>query len=288
MYEKLKEASCIYEKELPRITIITATFNADKVLPDLILSLRNQNYKNFQWLVIDGASQDSTLELLKEAHDILNFSISEQDKGIYDAWNKALKYIDGEWVLFLGADDILADDNVLFQVALELSKISNEVFWVYGRVKQYSLENRSQIFGEPWHVLETNFSSIMNVPHSALFSRVELFDEVGGFDKSFKIAGDYLFLLEAVQKGFKPKFFPLLVTEMGAGGVSSRPEQAKLTLLEFVRARKKLAIKPLYTPLWIWSYSKAVVKLFLFNLMGRKKVNRIINIYRKLTGRPKF
>ena len=94
------------------ISIATATFNADDQLPGLIDSLRAQTDRNFEWIVVDGASSDTTIDLLSASGDIVSAWISEPDFGIYDALNKAIRLSTGEYYLVLGADDKLHPDAI--------------------------------------------------------------------------------------------------------------------------------------------------------------------------------
>ena len=90
---------------LRRFSIITATFNASAMLDRTIASLRSQTYKGFQWIVVDAASTDDTIQRVRAASDIVDLLISEPDEGIADAWNKGLARVQGDHVLFLNAGD---------------------------------------------------------------------------------------------------------------------------------------------------------------------------------------
>ena len=89
------------------ISIITVTFNAESHLPKLIQSLRQQTDKNFDWIVVDGASQDRTVEIISKSGDIIAKWISEPDFGIFHAMNKGVNMASGNYYLVLGADDVL-------------------------------------------------------------------------------------------------------------------------------------------------------------------------------------
>ena len=93
----------------PAISVITVTFNAAALLPGLMDSLRTQTDRDFEWVVVDGASTDGTVALLNSSGDILSHWISEPDFGIYDAMNKALQMARGEYYLVMG---ILAQNNI--------------------------------------------------------------------------------------------------------------------------------------------------------------------------------
>lgn len=94
------------------ISIVTTTFNASSELPGLIESLRTQSDRDFDWIVVDGASADATIDLLKASVDIVSRRISEPDFGIYDALNKAIRMSNSDYYLVLGADDRLLPDAI--------------------------------------------------------------------------------------------------------------------------------------------------------------------------------
>ena len=101
----------------PLISIIVAVFNGKETLQQCIDSVAQQTYQNKELIVIDGGSNDGTLDLLNQNSSRLTW-LSEPDSGVYSAWNKGLARAKGEWVCFLGADDFLWDANVLEQMAV--------------------------------------------------------------------------------------------------------------------------------------------------------------------------
>jgi glycosyltransferase involved in cell wall biosynthesis len=269
----------------PRLTIITATHNAAGELPGLIESIREQTYKNLQWIVVDGASTDGTVGLLESAGDTLGAWRSEPDRGIYDAWNKGLQWADGEWLLVLGADDRLARRVVLEQAVGFLVGLPESICWAYGQVRQFGAKGQSQVLGEPWTKAKASFRSVMSLPHQGIFHRRALFDQCGRFDPGFRIAGDYALLLKAVQQGLEPVFLPMFVKHIGGGGLSSRQASASLALRENVAARRTLGLRPLYPPRWCWDYLKSQVKRAISHLAGESVLRRLVNLYRRATGR---
>ena len=104
----------------PLISVIIAVFNGVKTLQQCINSVIQQNYKNIELIVIDGGSSDGTIDLLVLNSRDITYWISEADRGIYNAWNKALEQAHGDWICFLGADDFLWDEQVLVRMVSEL------------------------------------------------------------------------------------------------------------------------------------------------------------------------
>ena len=96
-----------YDEKPTKLSVITATYNAEKFLSRVIKSLQEQIDKDFEWIISDGASSDSTLEILKSTEGINIKVISGEDFGIYDALNRGIKACNGEFYLVIGADDEL-------------------------------------------------------------------------------------------------------------------------------------------------------------------------------------
>ncbi|WP_340621460.1 glycosyltransferase [Xenorhabdus siamensis] len=104
----------ITELNKPLISIVTSTYQAVELLPVTIKSIRNQKFKNFEWIIVDNASGDGTKDLIINNQDIIKHWISEKDDGIYNAWNKALKMVSGDWIIFIGAgDNFFSNDTLL-------------------------------------------------------------------------------------------------------------------------------------------------------------------------------
>ena len=101
----------------PKISVITVTYNCEDTIEYTLLSLKQQLYKDYELIIVDGGSTDSTLKIIHEFDDIVNVMISEKDNGIYDAMNKGIKMSKGEFIFFLNAGDILYDNNVLVKVS---------------------------------------------------------------------------------------------------------------------------------------------------------------------------
>ncbi len=93
----------------PLITVVTVVYNHVKHLEEAIKSVINQAYQNVEYIIIDGGSTDGTLDVIKKYEHVIDYWISEPDGGIYNAMNKGLNIASGDWLIFLGADDVLAD-----------------------------------------------------------------------------------------------------------------------------------------------------------------------------------
>ena len=227
----------------PLITIVVAVLNNKESLERCIESINNQTYPHKELILIDGGSTDGTVEILKNNDDNIAYWESKVDKGIYHAWNKALKHARGEWICFLGADDYFWNENVLSNICTHLYIASQSgIKVVHGRIARVdSKEKLIQFWGKPW---EKNSWQIphgmpIGMPHTGLMHHNSLFKEHGLFDENFKLAGDYEFLLrELKHKDRKVLFVNELITvaQQIGGAVDSN---TFLFHQEVAMARKK-------------------------------------------------
>lgn len=177
----------------PKMSIITATFNSKQFLGDTIRSVLGQNYKNIQYIVIDGGSTDGTLDVLQQFHQGIDVLVSEPDEGVYDAFNKGISYATGEIIYFLNSDDYLIDDGVLQTVVTAFNEHPGAM-GVYGKII-YRQEDMD--LWEPFHSGPIGVEELQRgllPPHPAFFARHELYKKIGKFDLSYKIAADTDFM----------------------------------------------------------------------------------------------
>lgn len=213
----------------PRITIITASFNAATLIQRCIESVKAQDCPGVDHVVIDGGSNDGTLDVLRRNANTLAAWISEPDQGIYDAWNKGLAIARGEWIGFLGADDVLLPGALsLYAESIRANAgaeyISSKVRHVYG-------DGRSRIIGETWSW--PRFQRLMTVAHPGSLHRKSIFQRLGLYDTSYRITGDYELLLRAGST-LNAVFLPQVTVQMGGGGVSD----SRAALDEASRAKR--------------------------------------------------
>lgn len=186
----LAETQASSQPANPTISIVTATFNAGNQLPGLIESLLAQSDRNFEWIVVDGASTDATIDLLRASGDIVSTWISEADFGIYDALNKAIRLSTSEYYLVLGADDRLLPGAIAQfrqQALLTGADIVTAGILLDGRVSQ-SKAGRSW-----WNGM---FAYISGHSVGSLIRR-SLHERFGYYSRRFPIAADMYFIKTA-------------------------------------------------------------------------------------------
>lgn len=267
----------------PLISVVVATFNAVATLERCIKSVSGQTIRRKELIVIDGASKDGTVEILKQNSEKITYWVTEPDRGIYNAWNKALKVAQGEWVYFLGADDYFVDEQALARVALHLKGRSTLARVAYGRVDLVRQDGSViETFGSPWN--RRRFFELMTLPHQGVFHHRSLFQEHGCFNEEFRIAGDYELLLREL-KSRDPLFIDnCTIAAMQFGGMSSDGRSAVEALQEIKRARDLNGVMTV-SPLWRWALVKAYVRRFLSRMFGQEWTRVAANCYRRLTFR---
>jgi glycosyltransferase involved in cell wall biosynthesis len=203
----------------PLFSIITASYNSEKTIERTIESILKQSFSNFEYIIIDGKSTDSTVEIIKsfesrfQEKGISYKWISEKDSGIYEAFNRGVKLASGEWISFLGSDDYYVD-NALELYSKEIEKLSELVDLVHSNVE---IKGSKIINGKwSWNI----FRRKMNIAHVGAFHHQNYFKKYGSFNTTYKIAGDYELLLRSKDK-LKTHWFNEVTSIMSDGGISN-------------------------------------------------------------------
>ena len=208
-----------------KVSLITATYNSVKTFEMCANSVLNQTYSNIEYIIVDGQSDDGTIELLKSmaiTHENINW-ISEADKGIYDALNKGLSQATGDIVGFVHSDDVLASDTILTEIADDFENKSLD--GVYGDLEYVAKENSNSVIrhwkSKPFH---PNLLNKGWMPaHPTLFLKRDVYEKYGDFDLSYNIAADYDFMLRILKdQTLKFSYLPEVITKMRVGGASNR------------------------------------------------------------------
>jgi glycosyltransferase involved in cell wall biosynthesis len=203
-----------------KFTIITSTYNSSYSLLETAISIRNQKYSNIEWIIIDGLSTDNTLEIINNNLDIINKYISEKDKGIYDAWNKATKYITGDWVLYLGAGDIFHNENTLQNLIPFLPKNHSSYDLLYCNVFVTNKYNEIRYLSRKINLNYYEHGRIALPNHQGVLHSKNCYSKGIKFDSKMKIAGDSKFLMEILKSGII-KHIDYTLTHMKDDGVSN-------------------------------------------------------------------
>ena len=206
-----------------KVSIITSVYNNEKTIEDAIKSVLNQTYTNIEYIVVDGASKDNTVSVIKKYEDKISTFVSESDKGIYDGLNKGVSLATGDVISFLHSDDIYADENIISEVVEHFKSTNTDS--IYADLVYVDKEDTSKIF-RYWKSGEYSFKKLCNgwmPPHPTFFVKKEFYDKYGKFDLDFGIAADYDFMLRMLGKyKITTSYLPKVLYKMRVGGASNR------------------------------------------------------------------
>jgi glycosyltransferase len=206
-----------------KISIITSVWNNKKTIEDAIKSVLSQDYTDIEYIVVDGASSDGTVEVIKKYENQIAKFVSEKDKGIYDGLNKGVDLATGDIIAFLHSDDIYASKTIISDVVKVFEE--NDTDSIYGDLVYVDKYDTSKIF-RYWKSGEYSFKKLQNgwmPPHPTFFVKKEFYDKYGKFDLDFSIAADYDFMLRMLGKyKITTSYLPKVLYKMRIGGASNR------------------------------------------------------------------
>lgn len=174
-------------KKLPRITIITVVFNGKTLLEKTIHSVISQQYKNIEYIIIDGGSTDGTQDIIKRYERKISYWVSEPDNGISDAFNKGISASKGDYILMLNAGDVFSNDTVLADNIHLFDESDIIVFRAF-------VQNTGRFIGINSFEGKTQAQKA-RLPHQATFVNRGVYNRYGLYDTSYRIRMDYEFFL---------------------------------------------------------------------------------------------
>ena len=238
-----------------KISIVTICYNAVDTIENTILSVINQTYNDIEYIVIDGASTDGTMNIVNKYRNRISKIVSEPDKGIYDAMNKGIRLATGDWINFMNAGDIFTSNNV---VANFVAKIAPSTTIAYGDTN--FLLSSSVIV---WKAYPLSYmKDMMCFGHQSVFVRLQYHKE-HLFDTSFRSSADYKLMYDAYFKdNVSFQYIPIIVADFDAvGGVSANSYCLRLkeeARIQGIDQSLKWKIKYIYSTMVY--YMKRIVK----------------------------
>ena len=232
-------------REIMKISIITATYNSGKTVGDTLKSVLAQTYHDYELLVVDGASKDNTLEVVKKMEPLFEGRmryISEPDKGIYDAMNKGIRMATGDVIGILNSDDFYTSDDALACIAWTLEK--EKVDAVYGDIHYVDDEDLKKCVryysSKPFRrwMMRLGFMPA----HPSFYCRKEVYEKFGAFDaENYRVAADFENLLRLIfVNKIKTHYISKDFVTMRTGGASnSGLESHKRIMRDHLKALKK-------------------------------------------------
>lgn len=202
-------------KNKPLVSIITIVYNGVNEIENTIISVLAQNYSNKEFIVIDGDSNDGTLNIIEKYKNKINYFISEKDKGIYDAMNKGILASKSKWLNFMNAGDTFFNEKVLSSV-FDDGKSFENIALLYG----YNYQNDKKIFPMPLKALQ---SGMIMANHQSMFFNSEILGDSLCYSLKYPIYGDYE-LVNRIYLKFGKSYFLYIdepIAIYAGGGISS-------------------------------------------------------------------
>jgi glycosyltransferase involved in cell wall biosynthesis len=206
-----------------KVSLITVSFNSEKTIRDTIESVLSQNYKFIEYIVIDGGSTDSTLDIINDYKEKIQVVVSEPDSGIYDAMNKGVMLSSGDVIGVINSDDFYPDSNVISTVVKVFKEDDNSELVLGGIdfVKNTDLNNSVRRYSSKYFMPWMMRFGIMP-PHPAAFIRKKAYDRIGKYKLNYKIAADFDLLLRLLKVDKSPYAkLGRVCVRMRLGGVST-------------------------------------------------------------------
>ncbi|WP_257254805.1 MULTISPECIES: glycosyltransferase family 2 protein [unclassified Endozoicomonas] len=206
-----------------KISIITVCFNSAITIEDTIRSVISQNYRDIEYIIVDGGSTDQTLSIIDKYKENICQLISEPDEGLYDAMNKGIKLATGDVIGILNSDDVFQDDDVIFNV---IAGISNaDIDACYGDLVYVSKDDLSRVvrFWKSCEYDESLWGKGWMPAHPTFFAKSYVYKKYGLFDTSNRLAADYDFLIRVIGKNkIKVKYISGVLVRMRLGGETNK------------------------------------------------------------------
>jgi|SRR5262245_14368617 len=272
-----------------KVSVVVGVKNGAASLQRCLDSIAAQTLGSRETVVVDSASTDGTVALLHQnqrAGKVTRF-LSEPDRGLYQAWNKALALAEGEWLCFLGCDDAFHDAGALQALVDAADRAAGRARVVYGRINRVTPSGvLADTFGTDWSEARRSFLAGTMIPHPGTLHHRTLFAERGRFDESFRIAGDYEMLLRELLER-EPAFVERVVVDMQFGGMSSKPAAIYGNLHEILRARAAHGLHGIPPRLRL-ALAAGWVGSAIHRVLGDAAYRHCADIYRVARGKPRI
>ena len=227
-----------------KVSIITVCYNSANTLEQTIQSVLSQDYPQIEYIVIDGASKDGTQDIIKKYQSSIAKTISEPDRGMYDAMNKGISMATGDVICILNSDDVYMNSHVVTDLMAQMQKAHTDV--VFADLILVNENNLDHIlrYYDSGQFHPSRFQYGWMPAHPTVFVKKSIYDEVGLFKTDYQIAADYEMLIRILAVKKAPyAYLPKPVVRMRSGGASTAGLSRNWILnTEIVRACKENGI----------------------------------------------
>ena len=205
-----------------KISIITVCYNSGKTIEDTFKSVQSQSYKDIEYIVIDGGSKDNTLELINQYKEIIDYSVSEKDNGLYDAMNKGIEKATGDVIGFLNSDELFCDDMAVEKV-MNVFNENSKIDSVYADIYYVDQNNTDKIVRKWITGKQKTFKKGWHPAHPTLYIKKKVYNQYGGFNLKFKLASDFEIMLRFIEKyKISTIYLPEPLIKMRLGGETNK------------------------------------------------------------------
>jgi glycosyltransferase involved in cell wall biosynthesis len=262
-------------QDLLKVSIITACYNSAKTIEQTITSVINQTYPNIEYIIIDGGSIDGTLDIIKKYETKVDYWKSEPDRGISDAWNKGLQHAIGDYIGFIGADDLYEPDAI--KRIVNAFADYEESRFIFGNIytMDKAIGTRLAYLGDPDFGKSMRYD--MTMPHLSVFVKRECFERYGYFDLNYKVAMDHEFLLRLIVAGVQGKYVDQFFGTMYIGGISNRNYIS--CYREIARTARKYGGNRIYIQYWLLL---KIVRAFTRKVLENYNILWLVRQYREI------
>lgn len=238
--KRLQQARDQRSTSAPLVSVITVVHDRAGTIAKCLESVRTQTYAQIEHLVIDGGSNDGTVDILQQRTSYIDYFVSEPDEGIYDAMNKGLGLASGEYIIFLNSDDWYRADAI--ELLLEAAERDEADI---AHADAVAIDAKGREIGRIEHLLHAGlYTSACLIRHETMLVRRSVYEHLGWYDTSYKIIADYLFVMRAYYSGFRFSHVRKELLYFSNLGVSSTARD----LRESERARLFSSLFPFLTP----------------------------------------
>ncbi len=211
----------------PKFSVITVTYNAEKVLEDTLQSVISQTYRHVEYIIVDGASKDGTIKIIDKYRERIHTVVSEPDKGLYDAMNKGIALATGDYLCFLNAGDSFHEDDTLQQMvhSIKGNELPDILYGETAIVDQQSHFLRMRRLSAPEVLSWKSFKQGMLVCHQAFFAKRDL---VEPYDLNYRFSSDFDWCIRVMKKAHTLHNTHLTIIDYLEEGLTTQNHKASL------------------------------------------------------------
>lgn len=227
------------------VSVITVAYNSGRTIADTIQSVLRQDYRDLEYIIIDGASSDATVSIVKSFQDRIQHFVTEPDQGAYDAINKGIRLARGEIVGILNSDDRYSSDSVLSTVVREFEQHAIDALYADVLIYKSFDQPRIHRYYDASNFSLHKFAAGWMPPHPTFFVKRICYEQFGLYKSDYRIAADFELLVRfLVTHRISYRYLNKVLVHMQAGGLSNRNFRSNWTLnQEIIRACRENGIK---------------------------------------------